>query len=571
MEETENLLEIDALSRKFGGVTALDSVAMSVKEGELVSVIGPNGAGKTTLFNVLSGHESADSGKVRFQGRSILGMRPDRIAALGLGRTFQNGRIFANMSVIDNVLVGDHASYRARKQSGPLGAVAEILASIVKTPAFLRAEENRRAEAKVILSSFGDRLLPRRGDRAYALSYANRRRIELARALASKPRLLLLDEPTAGMNPVETAEMLEVIRSLKASGQTIVLIEHKLSLVMELSDRVYVLDEGEVISVGKPADVASDRKVIDAYLGSRPVPHRSDEGRSSVAAGKIDPDGGLARITVEPEPKPGAIPASGAAEDAGKAAGNGSGIGAPAASDGTGLVVEDMDTYYGAFQVHFKVSLAVPAGRIVCLLGGNASGKSTLMKAVLGLVKPKSGRIAFEGNDLGRLDTPAIVRLGIASVPEARRIFPAMTVRENLLMGAYTRKTGIAEDLERVLDLFPRLRERIGQAGGFLSGGEQQMLAIARALMSRPRLICMDEPTMGLSPRYVDLTLELIEKINRDGISVFMVEQNANLALEIAHYGFVIQGGRIVLEGPAADLAGNPAIRDAYLGQRAPE
>lgn len=240
------------------------------------------------------------------------------------------------------------------------------------------------------------------------------------------------------------------------------------------------------------------------------------------------------------------------------------------------LKLEQIDTYYGPVQVHFGVSLEARQGQIVCLLGGNASGKSTTMNVILGLVRPRAGRVLLDGEPINGLPTPQIVRRGVGSVPEARRLFPAMTVRENLLMGAYTRldplglqRSGNAEvtaDLERVLELFPRLSERLQQRAGSLSGGEQQMVAMARALMGRPRLICMDEPTMGLSPLYVDKVLELIQAINRQGVTIFMVEQNANLALQIAHYGYVLQNGRVALAGEAQALLSNPQIREAYLG-----
>ncbi len=232
------------------------------------------------------------------------------------------------------------------------------------------------------------------------------------------------------------------------------------------------------------------------------------------------------------------------------------------------LRLTGIDTFYGPVQVHFGLEIAVEPGKIVCLLGGNASGKSTTMKIILGLLQPRAGRVTFDSQDITGLSTPKIIRRGIGSVPEARRLFPHMTVRENLLMGAYARgdRAAIAADLERVLEMFPRVRERIGFRAGTLSGGEQQMVAMARALMGRPRLICMDEPTMGLSPLYVDRVLELIATINREGTSVFMVEQNASLALRIAHHGYVLQAGRIVLSGPAERLLHDPAIRDAYLG-----
>jgi branched-chain amino acid transport system ATP-binding protein len=232
------------------------------------------------------------------------------------------------------------------------------------------------------------------------------------------------------------------------------------------------------------------------------------------------------------------------------------------------LALRDVQTFYGPIQVHFDLSLEVRHGQIVCLLGGNASGKSSTMKVILGLLRPRAGRVLFDGAEIGGLPTPAIIRRGIASVPEARRLFPDLTVRENLLMGAYVRtdSAAVAQDFERMVTLFPRLRERLGQAAGTLSGGEQQMVAMARALMSRPRLICMDEPTMGLSPMFVDRVLALIRDINRQGTTVFMVEQNASLALRLAHYGYVLRQGRVVLQGQAADLARDPRIRDAYLG-----
>ena len=232
------------------------------------------------------------------------------------------------------------------------------------------------------------------------------------------------------------------------------------------------------------------------------------------------------------------------------------------------LELRDVDTFYGPVQAHFGLSLRVERGEIVCLLGGNASGKSTTMKIILGLVKPTAGDVLIDGVSVLGLSTPRIVRLGVGTVPEARRLFGAMSVRENLLMGAFTRgdKAGVAADLDRVLTLFPRVAQRLGQQAGTLSGGEQQMVAMARALMARPRIIIMDEPTMGLSPLWVDRVLALIRDINGEGVSIFMVEQNANLALQIADRGYVLQTGRVVIEAAAADLLVDTRIRDAYLG-----
>lgn len=233
------------------------------------------------------------------------------------------------------------------------------------------------------------------------------------------------------------------------------------------------------------------------------------------------------------------------------------------------LKLEHLDTFYGPVQVHFDVNFEVGRGQIVSLLGGNASGKSTTMKLILGLMRPRRGVVRFDGDDVTALATPQRVRRGIAAVPEARRLFGDMSVRENLLMGAYTRgdRAAVAEDYERVLDLFPRVRERLTQRAGTLSGGEQQMLAMSRAILSKPKLLLLDEPSMGLSPIMVEKIFEVVREISKEGITVLLVEQNARLALQAADRGYVMDSGTVTMEGDAKQMLDDPKVRAAYLGE----
>jgi branched-chain amino acid transport system permease protein len=253
---TKGALEVNGVTVRYGGLVALNAVQLTVPAGGVVAVIGPNGSGKSTLFNVITGLTPADGGAIRFDGVDLLGLRSDEILRLGVARTFQNIRLFTNLSVLDNVLIGQHA----RLRTGPIAAV-------FRPPSTKREELAAREWALEIISVFGNRLLPRLTQTVAHLSYANRRRVEIARALASRPKILLLDEPTAGMNPAETLELAEQIKSLHGLGLTILLIEHKLDVVTRLADKVVVLDHGEKIAEGTPDEVRRNEEVLRAYLG----------------------------------------------------------------------------------------------------------------------------------------------------------------------------------------------------------------------------------------------------------------------------------------------------------------
>ena len=569
------LLSVRNLGKSFQGLQAVADVNMDLASGQVIGIIGPNGSGKSTTINLICGFLKPDSGQISLRGRTVTGLPATDMAEQGVSRTFQNGRVFPTMSVEENVAVGFHRRLKARRpfrrlERWPILRWIPLLAqtwlTLVPGPACRREAGAERKAVQSEIDRFSERLEEHRTQAAYTLSYANRRRTEIARAHVSSPDILVLDEPTAGMNQSETAEVLQQLLELKAQGQTMLLVEHKIDLIEALCDQVIAMDGGRIIASGLPRQVSADPRVITAYLGDRrPRNDAPMNGQADVLARQ----NALAPVTAA-EPIDGQDPDSTGTRLRAKAEASDDEGKPTAEGERTLLSLDGVDVSYGPVKALDHVSLRIPQGGIVSLLGGNASGKSTTMKTILGLLAPKEGTIRLDGQEITHTPTKDRVRSGIASVPEARRVFAAMSVEENLRMGAYTQRqrSQIEQDLDAIYERFPRLAERRGQQAGTLSGGEQQMLAFGRALMSHPRLICMDEPTMGLSPKLVDQVLEQIASLRDQlGISILLVEQQAELALSIADYGYVLQNGLIRLEGPARQLLNDERVRQAYLGK----
>ncbi|HEV2440809.1 MAG TPA: ATP-binding cassette domain-containing protein [bacterium] len=498
------MLEIAGLSRTFGGLRAVDEVSLDVREGEIVGLIGPNGAGKTTLFNLVTGFLAPTAGRVRFRGCDITRRSPDGVTAAGIARTFQNIRLFREMPAVENVVVGRH-----------IRTAATLADAVFATPRYRAEERETRARAMDLLGLVG--LADRAAVSARSLAYGDQRRLEIARALATEPRLLLLDEPAAGMNTAETQALMTLIRRLREEhGLTVLLIEHDMKLVMGVCDRIVVLNFGRKIAEGAPAEVRRDPAVIEAYLGTQT--ERLREVRTASSGASV-------------------------------------------------LSVENLSAGYAAGDVLHGVSLDVGAGQIVTLIGANGAGKTTLLRTISGLVRPRTGTIRLRGVTVDGARPDRIVGLGVAHVPEGRQVLARMTVVDNLRAGAFARRDGAVErDLAALLARFPELGERRTQIAGTLSGGEQQMLAIARGLMARPRLLMLDEPSLGLAPRIVERIFAIIREVNGEGTPILLVEQNAQLALETADWGYVLETGRIVRHDRADRLLGDEAVRRAYLG-----
>jgi branched-chain amino acid transport system ATP-binding protein len=330
--------------------------------------------------------------------------------------------------------------------------------------------------------------------------------------------LLLLDEPAAGLSSDDKHKLGRLLRRIADAGISVVLVEHDMALVMGISDRLVVLDAGQRLAVGTPAEIQDNAAVRQAYLGEAALM-----------------DGDAARVRGLPD--------------------------APEV-----LGVGQLVTGYGAEPVLHGIDLQVRRGEMVALLGANGAGKSTLMRALAGLQRPVQGGIHFEGADLTRLPAEAIVARGLVLVPEGRQVFGELSVLDNIRLGAFLDPRDMEVRVEQMLQRFPRLRERLHQRAGLLSGGEQQMLAVARGLMSRPRILLLDEPSLGLAPKVIAELFDALDRLRQEGMTILLVDQMAALALSLADRAYVIEGGRVVAQGSAAEIAADEALTQAYLG-----
>jgi ABC-type branched-subunit amino acid transport system ATPase component len=536
------LLKIENLSINFGGVKALDRVNMEVRQGEIRGLIGPNGSGKSTLLNIVSRIYNPSEGTIHLDGEDLLKCKAHHMPQKGLGRTFQNLELFKNMSAIQNLLV-----------SQTVNQTYSIFSSAFFTPGFRRLEQESYDNAMEALKMVGLENLYKR--QAQDLSFGQQKLLELARTLVFKPKLIMLDEPAAGLSPVMVKQFVDIVDEFwRRYNLTVVIVEHMTKLVMDIADRVTVLNYGQVIAEGTPAEIMSDRKVIDVYLGrgiKEAFTPEFEREEITVTAGE-SPDSELEPL--HPEPAPASEPAVTRQDEA--------------PNGFKGLKVEGIDAYYGKLQVLNDVSLKVPQGSIVALLGGNGSGKSTTLKAISGLVKVKKGIVEYDGMTLPRKHPHRIVRMGVVQVPQHREVFPYLTVKENLAMGAYRRrdKKGIRNDYDRVLNYFPRLGERHKQLAASMSGGEQQMLAIGRALMANPSILLMDEPSASLAPTLVEEIFEKLVEINNDGTTLFIIEQNVDVALSVAQYVYILRQGEIVMEDRVDNIKNDDEIISTYFG-----
>ena len=497
------LLSAEHVSKSFGDFKAVNDVSISLRHARLHALIGPNGAGKTTLFNILSGMYVPETGSLSYAGRAIGRLSAHRFAALGIARSFQITNLFQGLTVFENLRLGvqAHAAerfnvWRAKESLDSVNAETRALVR------FLGLEGVETAQVS-------------------SLSYGGQRLMEIGLALTARPKLLLLDEPLAGLAAAERERIVGMIRTL-SRHMSVLLVEHDIDRVFEFADRITAMANGVVLIEGNAEQVSGDHQVQDVYLGSgRKVVMHS---RSAAHAGEVL------------------------------------------------LQLENVNTFYGKSHILHDVSIEVRAGEVTALLGRNGAGKSTAFKSIMGLAPTTSGTVSFDGRLISGHSPEQIARAGIGLVPQGRRLFPGLTVAENLRLGGLSRGGGAARgagagvhwDQERIFSYFPRIRDKLDTHADLLSGGEQQMVAIARALSGNVRLLMLDEPFEGLAPAVVEEVFRSLDQL-RGEIAILIIEHDLDLVLALADRAYVLDRGFVSHTGPAEPLLSDIEFRKQVL------
>lgn len=529
------ILDVEGLSKSFGAVSANADITLSFARGECHGIIGPNGSGKTTLFDLLTGFYEPDSGVVKFEGQDITGMRPDRIARQGLVRSFQIASPFGALTVRENLL----AVYNGGHQTG------------------IRVSPARRERADELLAALN--LASVADQTADSVSGGQQKLLELGRAMMLEPKCLLLDEPTAGVNPATQDRVLATLRKINAEGTTILIIEHDMSVLEDITDQITVLHNGRVLTQGPLDEVTDDERVHDVYIGSEREKNHDPAG----STGRADEKNSQTKLVTNAETDSETAATTGAMAGSEAVPSLTPAIGA----DDDQLVVEDVVAGYGHKTVLNGVSFRSYDG-VTCVFGPNGSGKSTLLKTIAGIVPVRSGTIEFAGQSITGLPPHRIVAEGITAVSQREPVFRALSVQENLLLGAtpVTDDAVVEARMEEVLDLFPALEAAISEPARSLSGGQQAMLGIARAMMAEADIYLLDEPLSGLAPSMVDNLLEVIEALVDSGTHVIMVEQHVRAALQVADHVYVLSRGELHYEGNPTDMDDEGDLLDVYFG-----
>jgi len=483
------VLEAEVMQKHFGGLRAVAGATLSIHAGEIHALIGPNGAGKTTLFNLISGMYTPDGGTVRLNGTQIHSFQPHRICRQGLARSFQITNLFRGLTIYENLRLSLQAHHPARFNLWrDIDGYPEIHAETAELLKFLGLEGIEEIAG---------------GD----LSYGGQRLVDLGIALGSKPQVLLLDEPLAGLAAAERERVSRLVCSV-AENIPVLIVEHDIDRVLGFSQRVTVMNQGEVLLTGTAAEIRADRRVQEIYTGTGTPP----------VTGRVEGEARERALL---------------------------------------LRFEGVNAYYGKSHILNDATLDVREGEIVALLGRNGAGKSTLLKTLAGLVRAASGQIEYAGRDIAQASAPDIARLGVGYVPQGRGLFAGMTVADNLALGRLARATdgsnGIVWSEEQILHYFPRLKDRMHTAADYLSGGEQQMVAVARALSGNVRLLLLDEPFEGLAPTVVQELFTVFDLL-RQHVSILIVEHNLDLVLALADRVFALERGAVFHQGPAEAL-----------------